>query len=206
MWVGMRVGLQQAATEPQSVQAEVTNKTNYFATKDVCTALVPLLAAGARVVNVASRAGTMTMKGLSPEVQAKFAGATGPKDLDALVTEYIQRAKDGTITQGGFRESAYGTSKLALIALSEIMGKGLAGDSSRPGILANSCCPGYVDTDMTSHKGNLTPDQGADTIVWLALLPPNDPNNPSAKFVAERKIIDWRKGQTREEAALSSQR
>ena len=32
-------------------------------------------------------------------------------------------------------------------------------------------CPGYVDTDMTSHKGILTIQQGALTPVYLAELP-----------------------------------
>ena len=103
-------------------------------------------------------------------------------------------------------DSSYGMSKLALIAVSEMMGKSLAADAGRPGILLNSCCPGYVNTDMTKHQGPLTPEQGADTLVWLALLPPNQPNNPSAQFLAERKTIDWRKGQTREEAIESAKR
>jgi carbonyl reductase 1 len=32
-------------------------------------------------------------------------------------------------------------------------------------------CPGWVDTDMTSHKGPLTIQQGALTPVFLAELP-----------------------------------
>lgn len=31
---------------------------------------------------------------------------------------------------------------------------------SRPGIVVNCVHPGYVDTDMTSHKGPLTIEQG----------------------------------------------
>jgi NAD(P)-dependent dehydrogenase (short-subunit alcohol dehydrogenase family) len=34
-----------------------------------------------------------------------------------------------------------------------------------------SLCPGYVDTDMTSHKGVLTIQQGALTPIFLAELP-----------------------------------
>ncbi len=32
---------------------------------------------------------------------------------------------------------------------------------------------GFVDTDMTSHKGPLTTDRGAESSVYAALLPPN---------------------------------
>ncbi|CAK9871168.1 unnamed protein product [Sphagnum jensenii] len=39
------------------------------------------------------------------------------------------------------------------------------------------------ETDMTDSKGNNTPEQGADTGVWLALQPPGA---PSGKFWGER--------------------
>ena len=47
----------------------------------------------------------------------------------------------------------------------------------------NACCPGYVDTDMSSHRGIKTPLQGADTPVWLALLAPK---GTSGKFFSDR--------------------
>lgn len=43
---------------------------------------------------------------------------------------------------------------------------------------------------MTSHKGHLTPEQGADTAIYLALLPPNAAG-PNGEFWAERKPVDW---------------
>lgn len=43
---------------------------------------------------------------------------------------------------------------------------------------------------MTSHLGHLTPEQGADTLVYLALLPPNI-ESPKGEFWGERKPIDW---------------
>jgi carbonyl reductase 1 len=52
------------------------------------------------------------------------------------------------------------------------------------------CCPGYVNTDMTSHKGPLTIDQGADTPVWLATLP-TDATSPAGQFCFERTVIEW---------------
>ena len=32
------------------------------------------------------------------------------------------------------------------------------------------CCPGYVDTDMSSHKGHLTIDQGTEQWNCLSVL------------------------------------
>lgn len=52
--------LQVAATDPFSVQAEVTLATNYFALVDVCHELFPLLRPHARVVNVSSSCGHLT--------------------------------------------------------------------------------------------------------------------------------------------------
>lgn len=43
---------------------------------------------------------------------------------------------------------------------------------------------------MSSHKGPLTPEQGADTIVYLATLAPNVAG-PKGEFWAERKPVDW---------------
>ena len=48
----------------------------------------------------------------------------------------------------------------------------------------NACCPGWVDTDMSSHRGIKTPLQGADTPVWLALLAPK---GTSGKFFSDRR-------------------
>nr|CAD2177894.1 unnamed protein product [Meloidogyne enterolobii] len=55
------------------------------------------------------------------------------------------------------------------------------------GITVNACCPGYVDTDMSSHKGHLTIDEGADTPIWLATAE----GVPNGAFVYLRKAIEW---------------
>ncbi|KAG4076173.1 hypothetical protein HA402_014722 [Bradysia odoriphaga] len=95
----------------------------------------------------------------------------------------------------GWPNSAYSVSKVAVSALSRIQQREM--DETRPDddILVNHVHPGYVDTDMTSHKGHLTIDQGADAPSWLALLPPNTPSNPKGAYVwHDRRIIDWVNG------------
>ena len=42
---------------------------------------------------------------------------------------------------------------------------------------------------MSSFMGPLTVDQGCETPIYLALLPPN--TNIKGEFVAEKKIIDY---------------
>lgn len=55
-------------------------------------------------------------------------------------------------------------------------------------LIAPQVCPGYVATDMTSYKGPKTPDEGADTLIWLALQPQGTIMG-SGEFFADRKVI-----------------
>ena len=78
----------------------------------------------------------------------------------------------------------YGVSKLLETSYTRILAEQL----KSAGVMVNACCPGYVDTDMTSHKGVKTLEEGADTPVWLALMPPG---GPRGKLFAERKQIPF---------------
>lgn len=53
----------------------------------------------------------------------------------------------------------------------------------------NSVHPGYVDTDMTSHKGPWTIDQGAAAPLYLAL---DAPDSVRGEYVwKDCKIASW---------------
>ena len=78
----------------------------------------------------------------------------------------------------------YGVSKLCETAYTRILAEQL----KSKGATVNACCPGYVNTDMTSHRGVKTLAQGADTPVFLALAPSG---GPSGKLFAERKVISF---------------
>ena len=61
-------------------------------------------------------------------------------------------------------------------------------------MVVNCVHPGYVDTDMTSHKGILTIEQGAAAPSWLALLPA-DADGPKGAYVwHDKQIVDWVNG------------
>lgn len=52
----------------------------------------------------------------------------------------------------------------------------------------------WVNTDMSSHKGPRTPDEGAATPVWLALLPSDSKlvTIPmECHIFTSNSIIDW---------------
>lgn len=57
-----------------------------------------------------------------------------------------------------------------------------------PDVMVNSMCPGWCRTEMGGPDAPLTPEQGADTLVWLAL---DAPSSLRGKFVKEHSVIPW---------------
>ena len=78
---------------------------------------------------------------------------------------------------------AYGVSKTALNALTRLTADALGKD----GVLVNAMCPGLVDTDMGRPEGRPV-EEGADTVVWLALLPED---GPSGGLFRDREPVPW---------------
>ncbi|XP_022665076.1 carbonyl reductase [NADPH] 1-like [Varroa destructor] len=179
------------STAPFAEQAEVTVKTNYFGTLRVSETLFPLLRPGARVVHLSSSCGHLS-KIPNAELQARFSAPDLTiEQLSALANEFVKAAKNGKNQELGWGSSAYCVSKVLVSALALIHHRQFEVDS-REDLIVNSVHPGYVDTDMSSHKGPLTPDQGADAPAYLALLPPKDANNPKGKYIwYDRKIVPW---------------
>jgi len=194
------MAFKQAATDPFHIQAKVTNETNYFGTLNLCKELFPLLRKGARVVNISSCCGFLKTRinGKEPQATELKARLASPdltvEELTDMVNSFIELTKSGTHKEHGWPNSAYDVSKVAVSALSRIQQREF--DTSRPqdDIIVNHVHPGYVDTDMTSHKGPLSPEQGAMAATWLALLPPNT-KSPKGDFIwYDKTIVDWVNG------------
>jgi NAD(P)-dependent dehydrogenase (short-subunit alcohol dehydrogenase family) len=77
---------------------------------------------------------------------------------------------------------AYSISKTALNMLTQQM------TAAWPEVMVNSMCPGWCRTEMGGQAAPLTAEEGADTLVWLALEA-----SPllRGQFVKERKVIAW---------------
>jgi len=185
-----------AATEPMHIQAKETIAINYYGTKQCCEVLFPLLKDGARVVNVSSSCGFLGHI-QSKELKDKLASSDSTlqvEELDQLMNDFIRATEMGDHQAKGWPNSTYVVSKVGLSALSRIQNreiqkaKGQAAD-----IAVNHVHPGFVDTDMSSHKGHLTPEQGASAPLMLALLPPNS-GITGKYFWHDGKDIDWVNG------------
>ena len=89
----------------------------------------------------------------------------------------------GSFARGLGCDSSYSFSKAALNALTFI-----AGRDTPAGIKINAMCPGWVKTRMGGDGAPRTPEEGADTALWLATLPDD---GPSGGFFRDRKPFDW---------------
>ncbi len=116
-----------------------------------------------------------------------------PYQLTRMVLPYMQASGFGRIVNvssgwGSFAEGlggpgAYGVAKAALNALT------VASAREAPrGVKINAMCPGWVRTRMGGPSANLSPEEGADTAIWLATLPED---GPTGRFFRRRKEIAW---------------
>jgi NAD(P)-dependent dehydrogenase (short-subunit alcohol dehydrogenase family) len=90
----------------------------------------------------------------------------------------------GALEDMGGGSPAYRVSKTALNALTRILSSELRGS----GILVNSVCPGWVQTDMGGASASRSVEEGADTPVWAATLPNN---GPTGGFFRDRRPVAW---------------
>jgi NAD(P)-dependent dehydrogenase (short-subunit alcohol dehydrogenase family) len=90
----------------------------------------------------------------------------------------------GQLDEMGDGVSSYRVSKTALNALTRMLATAGADDN----ILVNSMCPGWVRTDMGGQNAERSVEKGAETAVWLAMLPHD---GPSGGFFRDKKPIPW---------------
>ncbi len=90
----------------------------------------------------------------------------------------------GQLDQMGDGTAAYRASKTALNALTRMVATAVRGED----ILVNSMCPGWVRTDMGGPNAARAVDVGADTAIWLAMLPHD---GPTGGFFRDKAPIPW---------------
>ena len=103
--------------------------------------------------------------------------------VDEVLNEHLKDFKEGSLETKGWPRysSAYIISKAAMNAYTRIVAKKF------PSFQVNCVCPGYVKTDI-NYNGYLTTDEGAKSVVKLALLP-ND--GPSGLFFFRNEVTTF---------------
>ncbi|OWM90620.1 carbonyl reductase [NADPH] 1 [Punica granatum] len=178
--------------------APMVISTNYYGTKNMIKAMIPLMrpsAAGARIVNVSSRLGRLNGRrnrigDLALREKLNDIETLTEEFVDHTVSTFLKQVEEGTWMSGGWPQTFtdYSVSKLAVNAYTRLMAKILSDRPEGHKIFVNCYCPGWVKTTMTGWAGNIPTEHGADTGVWLALLPDQA---VSGKFFAERREVSF---------------
>ncbi|MBY5932131.1 SDR family NAD(P)-dependent oxidoreductase [Tateyamaria omphalii] len=129
-------------------------------------------------------------EGLRRSMQVMF---HAPFELILLCLPHMARAGGGRIINvssgwGAFDEGlegpgGYGVAKAALNAMSHALPRDLPA-----GVSINAMCPGWVHTRMGGQAAPRTPEEGADTAIWLAL---DAPAHLTGKFFRDRQEKAW---------------
>jgi len=171
------IAFKNSATEPFAVQAKETLRINFYGTLDVVDKIYPLMKKDGRVVLLSSYCSQSTQFRFQPNSWKNEIA----KEL-YLVNQEL--SEEGTVEKHGWPVTAYGVSKLLTNCITRIYGRKASAD--KKGVLVNCACPGYVQTDMTGKNSGApkVPDEGAEKIVALAMLPPGIPG-PNGCYVSD---------------------
>ncbi|WP_310618485.1 SDR family NAD(P)-dependent oxidoreductase [Flexibacterium corallicola] len=117
----------------------------------------------------------------------------GPFELIGLLSPSMIQKGYGRIVNlssdwGSFAHNlegpgAYGIAKASLNALTLALSRELPDT-----VKINSMCPGWVRTQMGGESAIRTPEEGADTALWLATL---HEGGPTGGFFRDRKPFPW---------------
>lgn len=92
------------------------------------------------------------------------------EEIEKLLTEFVDAVSEGTYADKGWPKWGYGISKLGIdVYHPTVLARNP--EVKKKNIQVNVCCPGYVKTDMTSQKGELSIEDGIKTPVFLIEQP-----------------------------------
>ncbi|KAK4786519.1 hypothetical protein SAY86_010352 [Trapa natans] len=143
------------------------------------------LSDSARIVNLSSSLALFKNLGGKPTTDALGDMETLTRDgIDAILKEFLEDFQMGQLEAKGWRGNwtAYSISKAALNAYARLLAKEL------PSFLVNCVCPGFIKTDMTFGTGLWSPLEGAESPVFLALLPQT---GPSGLFFSGKEVVPF---------------
>lgn len=106
--------------------------------------------------------------------------------LEAAGAARVINVSSGMGALDGLTTSApsYCLSKLALNGATIMLAQSLRSK----GVVVNAMCPGWVKTDMGGSSAPRSPEQGADTAIWLAT---EVSGKESGQFWRDRNVVDF---------------
>ncbi|KAJ1718916.1 hypothetical protein LPJ61_006428, partial [Coemansia biformis] len=139
---------------------------NYYTAVSMTTMALPHMRAHGRVVFlVTALAHLGIFSGDLPRVLTSddltLAG------LNIIENGFISSVGKGTYANYGFPPMPFAVAKAGLIAFARLLARSMSNDKRQ--LMFAAVCPGYVHTDMTGPYAPLTPDEGAETPVYVAL-------------------------------------
>ncbi|EOA27610.1 hypothetical protein CARUB_v10023750mg [Capsella rubella] len=168
--------------------AEECIKINYYGSKRMCGAFIPLLrlSDSPRIVNVSSFMGQVKnllnewAKGILSDAENLT-----EERIDEVINKLLSDLKDDTVKakDWAYVMSAYVVSKAGLNGYTRILAK------KHPEFRVTSVCPGFVKTDINFKTGVLSVEEGASSPVMLALLPHKE--SPSGCFFDRHQVSEF---------------
>ncbi|OCL14691.1 carbonyl reductase [Glonium stellatum] len=163
---------------------KTTLRCNYYGTLEATKHFIPLMKPNGRIANVASMTGKLNK--YSDTIRDQFLASKTVSDITELMERFQSDVDAGKEKERGWPSAGYAVSKAGVIGMTRAIATAEKEKGSK--ILINSCCPGYVKTDMTRGGGSKTPDQGAQMPVMLAL---EDLKDQTGLFWQDERPIQW---------------
>ncbi|KAJ3706556.1 hypothetical protein LUZ61_010261 [Rhynchospora tenuis] len=160
---------------------------NFYGTKRMCEAFIPLLqlSQSPRIVNLTSVYGKLKVIP-SETIKRELRDADNLTDgrLDNIISSFLDDFRTNNVLKDTWPTdlSAYKFSKVAVSAYTRILAR------KHEKMCINCVHPGYVITDITWNTGKLTVEEGAKGPVMLALLPDG---GPSGQFYFETTLSSF---------------
>ena len=172
-------------------QVEKTLQINYWGLKNICNAFLPMLSDNARIVNLSSHLGHLSLIPGSDIKQQLGDPQLFEQQLDSLVLQYQNHCTEfkDDFQAFGWPRCAYTVSKVAVNAYTRILQRKLE-EKGHNGVVVNSINPGSKHSKI-SQESPLTAADAANAVVGPALLA-HPCEHPRGKFLwHDLKVINW---------------
>ncbi|KAH7299424.1 hypothetical protein KP509_24G010800 [Ceratopteris richardii] len=175
--------------------AKACIETNYYGAKYITQALLPLVRhsdQGARIINVGSVMGQLTnLRNAKLQRELARLECLSEAVIEGMSDKYLNDVKQHAWGDKSWplKFSCYKMSKIALHAYTRLLATQLEKGFPDKMIFVNCVDPGPVRTDNTAGMGKFSPSEGAENIVWVALLPCEECR--SGKLFSGKKLAKY---------------